>query len=143
MRCGAPFGSPVFAQAGASPNTGALYADSLGDPGGYMASRDIPVTSAQPSDVLNADSPEDQKMPTRGKLAPSPLGRSQQSQAPEARMPLAADHEVIVDRDAERFGRLADLLRHLDVLARGLGIARGVVVHLAFRSSNDLILLRK
>jgi hypothetical protein len=42
---------------------------------------------------------------------------------------LAADHQVIVDGDAQRPGGLGDLLRHLDVLARGLGIARGVVVH--------------
>jgi hypothetical protein len=38
-------------------------------------------------------------------------------------MPFAADHQVIVDLDAERFGGLADFLRHLDVLARRLGIA--------------------
>jgi hypothetical protein len=43
-------------------------------------------------------------------------------------VPLAADHQVVVDGDAERFGGLADLLRHLDVLARRLEIARGVVV---------------
>jgi hypothetical protein len=41
---------------------------------------------------------------------------------------LAADHEMIVDRDAERFGGATDLLGHLDVVARGLGIARGMVV---------------
>ena len=48
---------------------------------------------------------------------------SEQSQAPEARVPLAADHEMIMDRDAERFGGLADLAGHLDVVARRLGIA--------------------
>src|SRR5690348_10123214 len=46
---------------------------------------------------------------------------SEEPEAPEARMALAADHQVVVDRDAERLGRLADFLRHLDVVARGLG----------------------
>jgi hypothetical protein len=36
---------------------------------------------------------------------------------------IAADHEMVVDRDAERFGGLADFPRHLDVVARRLGIA--------------------
>jgi hypothetical protein len=35
---------------------------------------------------------------------------------------------MIVDRDAERFGGATDLLRHLDVVARGLGIATGMIV---------------
>ncbi len=55
--------------------------------------------------------------------------RSDQSQAPEAGVTLAADHQMVVDGDAERFGGLPDLLGHLYVLARRLGIARGVVVH--------------
>jgi hypothetical protein len=58
-------------------------------------------------------------------------------------MPLAADHQVVVDRDSQRLGCRADLARHLDVVARRLGIATGMVVDLAFRNSNDLILLRK
>jgi hypothetical protein len=36
---------------------------------------------------------------------------------------LAADHQVVVDYDALRFGRRLDLARHLDVIARRLGIA--------------------
>jgi len=44
-------------------------------------------------------------------------------------MALAADHQVVVDGDAERLGRRPDLARHLDVAARRLGIARGMVVH--------------
>jgi len=35
---------------------------------------------------------------------------------------------MVVDGDAERFGCLFDLLGHLDILARGLGIARGMIV---------------
>ena len=35
---------------------------------------------------------------------------TQQTQAPEARVPIAADHEVAVDRDAERLGGVLDLL---------------------------------
>ena len=54
---------------------------------------------------------------------------SQKPQAPEARMSLAADHQMVVDRDAERLGGFLDFLRHLDVLARRLGIAGRVVVH--------------
>ena len=46
-------------------------------------------------------------------------------------MPLAADHEVVVDGNAERLGRRLDLARHLDVVARRLGIARGMVVQKA------------
>jgi hypothetical protein len=40
-------------------------------------------------------------------------------------MALAADHQMIVDRDAERLGGLADLPGHLDIVARRLGIADG------------------
>jgi hypothetical protein len=32
-------------------------------------------------------------------------------------MPLAGDHQVIVDGDAQRLGRRLDLARHLDVAA--------------------------
>src|SRR5258708_29903984 len=67
----------------------------------------------------------------------------QQPQAPEARVPLAADHQVIVDGDAECLCRGLDLARHLDVVARRLGIAGRMVVHLASQNSNVLILLRK
>jgi hypothetical protein len=42
---------------------------------------------------------------------------SQQSQAPETRVPLAADHQVVVDGDAQRLGRGLDLARHVDVVA--------------------------
>ena len=49
----------------------------------------------------------------------------EQPKAPEARMAFAADHQVVVDGDAERFGGRLDLARHLDVVARGLGIADG------------------
>jgi hypothetical protein len=47
----------------------------------------------------------------------------QQPQAPEARVTLAADHEVVVDGNAQRLGRRLDVARHLDVVARRLGIA--------------------
>jgi len=52
-------------------------------------------------------------------------------------MALAADHQVVVDGDAQRLGRRLDLARHFDVIARRLGIARGMVVHPAFQNSND------
>jgi len=41
----------------------------------------------------------------------------QQPQVPEARMALAADHQVVVDGDAKRLGGRPDLARHLDVVA--------------------------
>ena len=43
-------------------------------------------------------------------------------------MALAADHQVVVDGDPQRLGRFLDLARHLDVAARGLGIATGMIV---------------
>lgn len=45
------------------------------------------------------------------------IGILQQAQAPEARMPFAADHQVVVDGDAQRLGGRLDLARHLDVVA--------------------------
>jgi hypothetical protein len=53
---------------------------------------------------------------------------SQQPQAPKACVPLAADHKMVVDRDAERFRGRLDFLGHLDVVARRLGVARRMVV---------------
>lgn len=53
----------------------------------------------------------------------------EQPQAPEARMAFAADHQVVVDRDAERLRRRLDLARHLDVVAAGPGIATWMIVH--------------
>ena len=77
------------------------------------------------------------------RVSPASGPRGSATPAPEAGMPLAADHQVIVDGDAQRLGRGLDLARHLDVVARRLGIARGMVVHLAFQNSNDLELLAK
>jgi hypothetical protein len=57
-----------------------------------------------------------------------PAFLSEQPQAPEARMALAAYHQMVVDGDAQRFCRLPDLARHLDVVARWLGVATGVVM---------------
>ena len=65
----------------------------------------------------------------------------QQPEAAEARMALAADDEVIVDCDAERLGGGADLLGHLDVVARRLGIVGRVVVQQATVRPTALILL--
>jgi hypothetical protein len=68
--------------------------------------------------------------------------RLEQPQAPEARVTLAADHQMIVDRDAERLGGLGYLAGHLDVVARRLGIATGMVVHQSTRIQIFLILPR-
>lgn len=52
----------------------------------------------------------------------------QQSLAPEARMPSAADDEVVVQLDAQHLGRRLDFLGHGDGVARGHRIAAGMVV---------------
>ncbi len=52
----------------------------------------------------------------------------QQPETPEARVAFAADHKVVMYGDPERLAGLADLLGHLDVVARRLGIARRMVV---------------
>ena len=57
-------------------------------------------------------------------------------------MPLAADHEMVVDRDPERFGGLSDLAGHLDVVVRRFGIAGRMVVHQSTRIQIFLILPR-
>lgn len=57
---------------------------------------------------------------------PSP---SDQLQALEACVALAADDDVVVDLDAERAGDVDDLARHLDVGVGRRRVARGVVVH--------------
>jgi hypothetical protein len=43
-------------------------------------------------------------------LWPLPALLRKQSQAPEARVALAADHQMVVDCDAQRFGRRAEAL---------------------------------
>src|SRR4030088_74023 len=46
----------------------------------------------------------------------------------QARVPVLADDDVVVHRDAEGLGDVDDLLGHLHVGARGRRVARGVVV---------------
>jgi hypothetical protein len=43
-------------------------------------------------------------------------------------MPFAADHQMVVDRNAQRLRRRLDLARHLDVVARRFRIATWMVV---------------
>jgi hypothetical protein len=40
----------------------------------------------------------------------------EQAKAPEARVALAADHQVIGDRNPERLGRGPDLARHVNLV---------------------------
>jgi hypothetical protein len=47
----------------------------------------------------------------------------------QARMPILADDDVVVHGNSERFRRRDDRLRHVDVGARGGGIAGRMVVH--------------
>lgn len=49
-------------------------------------------------------------------------------------MAVPADDDVVVHGDAERPRRVDDGLRHVDVGARGRGIAGGMIVHLYCRS---------
>src|SRR5258708_39568896 len=58
-------------------------------------------------------------------------GRDEQPKAPEARMALAPDHQMVVDRYAQRTGRGPDLARHLDVVTRRLGVAGRMIAHQA------------
>ena len=67
--------------------------------------------------------------------------RLEQSKAPETRVTFAAYHQVVVDGDAQRLGRGFHFACHLDVVARGLGIAARMVVDLAFLDANELKLL--
>ena len=53
-------------------------------------------------------------------------------------MPILADDQMVVHRDAERFRDLDDRLRHLDVGARGRGVAGGMVVHQDDRGGGEL-----
>jgi hypothetical protein len=55
--------------------------------------------------------------------------RSNQLHPLETRMPVLADNDVVMHRDAERAGDADDRLGHLDVGLRGRRIAAGVVVH--------------
>ena len=61
------------------------------------------------------------RRPVRQNLCDEVLGK--QSKTPETRVTFAAYHQVVVDGDAQRLGGRLDLARHLDVVARGLGIA--------------------
>ena len=54
---------------------------------------------------------------------------SHQLQRLETRVAVLADDEVVVHGDAQRARDLDDRPRHVDVGARGSGIARGMVVH--------------
>ena len=63
-----------------------------------------------------------------GAPSPTPTKALQQSQALEAGMPGAADHEMVVQGDADRRGGTLDLARHGDVGLRGRRIARRMVV---------------
>ena len=50
------------------------------------------------------------------------------SQGPKTTVTVAADNNVVMDGDAERFGSVNNLFGHFYVGARGSWIARGVVV---------------
>jgi hypothetical protein len=63
---------------------------------------------------------------------------SHQLQRLETRMPVAADDEVVVHRNAQRARDLDDRPRHVDVGARGGRIAGGMVVHQTTASANGL-----
>src|SRR3954447_8990884 len=70
-----------------------------------------------------------EKITPAKKLRRRALRLSNQPLLPEARMPVAAHDDVVVHRDAERLGHLHDLLRHLDVGARGRRVTGRMVVH--------------
>ena len=59
------------------------------------------------------------------------IANSNQLQPLQTRMAVLPHDDVVVHRDAERLGDVDDLLRHLDVGARGRRIAGRVIVHQA------------
>jgi hypothetical protein len=75
--------------------------------------------------------------PYLGHVSPIGVARPDcldQLQPPQARVPVLADDDVVVHRDAERLGDVGDRLRHLDVGARRRRIAGWVVVDDALNS---------
>ena len=64
-----------------------------------------------------------------------PRPKSDEPHAPQRRMPVPSDDDVIVDRDAERLGDGDNVQCHLDVLGRGRRIARRVIVNDAITMS--------
>ena len=53
-------------------------------------------------------------------------------------MPIAADDDVVVHRDAERLRHVDDRLCHVDVGARGRRVAGGMIVDEPIRCSREL-----
>src|SRR5205085_8429108 len=62
---------------------------------------------------------------------------SNQPECLEARVALAADDDVIVERNAERAGGLDDLFGHFDVGARRARVAGRMVVYQDHRGRGD------
>ena len=62
-------------------------------------------------------------------VCPQERMRLYQPQPLEARVPVLADDDVVVHRDAERLRHIDDRLGHVDVGARGRRIAGGMIVH--------------
>jgi hypothetical protein len=56
--------------------------------------------------------------PAASKAGGPPRSALQRTQALEARVAAVADDDVIVQRDADRFGRIAHLARHVETSAR-------------------------
>jgi hypothetical protein len=54
-------------------------------------------------------------------------------------MALAADHQAVVDGDAQSLGRRPDLARHLDVVAWRLGVTTWMIVQNATVQLTSLI----
>ena len=57
------------------------------------------------------------------------IGRLNQSHPLQARMPVPADDDVVVDRNAQRFCDIDDGPGHRDIRLRRRRIAGGMVVH--------------
>jgi hypothetical protein len=68
----------------------------------------------------------------------SGAGASHQLQCPHGRVPVLADDDVIVHRNAEGLRALHDRLRHLNLGLRRRLIARWVIVHQDNRGSENL-----
>ena len=72
------------------------------------------------------------------KVRSSDFGISHKSQSLEAGMPVLADDDMVMHRNAKRTGGLHDRLRHVDIRPRRGGITGRMIVQLPTELSIQL-----
>ena len=73
-------------------------------------------------------------------VCPQERMRLYQPQPLEARVPVLADDDVVVHRDAQWLRHRGNLKRHRDIRLRGRRVSGGVVVHQTTALTNVLTL---